>query len=122
VPYGVLDRQPGREVPAQKWVAASGLAVFNRGKYGHSLEKNALRLSLLRSSYDPDPFPDLGHHEIQWAIQAFGGDAVADELPRKGMSYNVPLECYQPGPSPAPCPPAHAFSAWTATPPSSSPA
>ncbi|MES2201309.1 MAG: glycoside hydrolase family 38 C-terminal domain-containing protein, partial [candidate division FCPU426 bacterium] len=99
VPYGVLEREPGREVAAQKWVDVAvpggGLALFNRGKYGHSLEKDSLRLSLLRSSYDPDPYPDLGQHTIEWALQFHPGNARQAGLARLGLGYNVPLECYQ---------------------------
>jgi alpha-mannosidase len=109
VPYGVLDRAPGREVPAQKWVSASGLALYNRGKYGHSLEKDCLRLSLLRSSYDPDGFPDLGHHEMHWALEAHDGDYRAAGLARKGLSYNVPLECHQARAQKGPLPETHSF-------------
>jgi alpha-mannosidase len=113
VPYGVLDRVSGREVAAQKWVDVAvpggGLALFNKSKYGHSLEKNALRLSLLRGSYDPDAFPDLGHHEIHWALQTHYGDYVSAQLPRKGMSYNVPLECYQARAQTGPLPGRYSF-------------
>jgi alpha-mannosidase len=113
VPYGVLDRDSGREVAAQRWVdvevPGGGLALFNRGKYGHSLEKNTLRLSLLRSSYDPDAYPDLGHHEIQWALQCHGGDYQAARLPRLGYAYNVPLECFQARAQKGPLPQRHRF-------------
>jgi alpha-mannosidase len=95
VAYGVLERPEGREQPCQKWADAGGLAVLNLGKYGHSLEKDCLRLTLLRSSYDPDQYPDLGRHEIRWALLPHAGNHFQAGLPKLGMSYNVPLEAYQ---------------------------
>jgi alpha-mannosidase len=100
VPFAVVDRKPGMEIPAQKWVdvragSGAGLAVLNRGKYGHSLVDNTIRLTLLRSAYDPDIHPDIGRHEISWAIVPHEGTWKDAELPRVGMSYNVPFETFQ---------------------------
>lgn len=99
VPFAVVDRPAGDEFPAQKWIdvpaPGGGLAILNRGQYGHSLEGGVARMTLLRSAYDPDILPDVGIHEIEWAILPHAGDAFDADLPRLGMSYNVPPETFQ---------------------------
>jgi alpha-mannosidase len=94
-PFAAVDRKPGREVPAQKWADAGGLALLNRGKYGHSLVDGAIRLTLLRSAYDPDLLPDVGRHEIEWAILPHASSWQDAKVPLAALSYNVPLETFQ---------------------------
>jgi alpha-mannosidase len=100
VPFAALERDTGREVPAQKWatvrVPGGGLALLNRGKYGHSVIGGVLRLSLLRSSFFPDVLPDVGRHELAWALLPHE-TATAAELSRAGLGFNVPFETFQLG-------------------------
>jgi alpha-mannosidase len=98
VPFAALDRDVGREVPAQKWVNVplpwGGLALLNRGKYGHSVTGSALGLTLLRSSFFPDVLPDVGRHEICWTLLPHE-NATNAELTRAGLGFNVPFETLQ---------------------------
>jgi alpha-mannosidase len=56
----------GREVPALRWADISetggdqpyGLSLLNNGRYGHHAHGNALGLTLVRASYEPDVNPD----------------------------------------------------------------
>ncbi len=120
VPFAVVDRPTGREVPAQKWVdvavGRNGVALLNNGKYGHSLVDGTLRLTLLRSSYDPDLFPDLGRHEITWALLPHAGGWAAADLPRAGCGYNVPLLAYQARQQKGKLPQTHSFMATSGNP------
>lgn len=113
VPFAVVDRPTCREVPAQKWVdveaGGSGLALMNTGKYGHSLAGGTLELTLLRSSYDPDVLPDIGRHEIEWAILPHRGNWQAANLPREGLAYNVPLRAFQARAQKGTLPRSHSF-------------
>ena len=80
VAFGSIERPVnGQEVPALKWADLSGKAIggppkavgitmVNADKYGHNAEENTLRLTLLRSSFDPDPLPEMGDHNIRLAI------------------------------------------------------
>jgi alpha-mannosidase len=104
VPFGIVDRPTGREVPAQKWVhvslgksrkQAAGLALLNCGKYGHSVQHGALALTLLRSGFYPDVLPDVGRHEIVWSLLPHPGAPNFGELARSALSFNVPFETYQ---------------------------
>jgi len=92
---------PG-EVPAQKWADLTGrqdgtskpvgAALLNTSRYGHSVSGNTLRLSLLRSSYDPDPLPELGKHVIKFALEPHVGDWSVSQATRSGYELNLPLQ------------------------------
>ncbi len=95
-----IDANPA-EVPAQKWVdlsgrlpgcaAPGGASLLNDSKYGHSVVDNVIRLTLLRSSYEPDPLPELGQHTIRFALRPHVGEWTAYESTRAGYDFNLPL-------------------------------
>jgi alpha-mannosidase len=102
-PFGAVVRSlnHGEEVPALRWAdvsgqanassARAGLALLNDCKYGHSLEGNILRLTLIRSSFEPDPLPEIGEHTIRMAVAPHGSTLATDELIRLGAAFNHPL-------------------------------
>jgi alpha-mannosidase len=103
IPYGSIERNlnSGEEVPALRWVdvigkqrgsnATAGCALLNDCKYGYSLDGATLRVTLLRSSYEPDPLPELGEHEIRLALAPHGKTIPTAELFRMGAGFNLPL-------------------------------
>lgn len=101
VPFGAVDRNlnHGEEVPALQWAQVSGTArgkkagclVCNDGKHGHSLQDNTLRVTLVRSSYDPDPLPEVGRQEMSFALVPFAGDLAAADAVRAGNAFNHAL-------------------------------
>jgi len=96
IPFGSIERPTdGSEVPAQKWIDLSGggygVSLLNDSKYGHDVKDNAMRLTLLRSSYSPDPMPDFGNHEIVYALYPHKGDWRAAGTVRQGYNLNHPL-------------------------------
>ncbi len=78
-PFGAIDRDypDGEEVPAYRWAAVRGefegrngaCVLYNDSKHGHAIENGALYLTLIRSSYEPDPFPEIGEHTIRLALE-----------------------------------------------------
>jgi alpha-mannosidase len=102
VPYGSLARtEPaGREVPALRWAEVAGqvggksggCAVLNDCKYGHSLDGSTLRINIVRSSYEPDPLPEIGQQQARFALAPFTGEASAADLIRLGAAFNHPLQ------------------------------
>ena len=101
-PNGHVTREAdGREVPGQKWVDISGthvedgqplgLLLLNDDKYGFNARGNTLRVSLLRSSYDPDPLPEIGKHVIKLALCPHNGTLSAGTAARAGQDFNQPL-------------------------------
>ncbi len=95
-PYAALERPTtGREVPAQRWIDLSspegGAALLNVGKYGHRCTGSVLETTLLRASYEPDPYPDQGPHHIHYALLPHDGDWRAAGVDLAGQAFNAQL-------------------------------
>ncbi len=80
IPYGIIDRAPlDQDVPAVGLGCALGkgksaLCLLADSKYGFRGTKEGLFLNLLRGSYEPDPYPELGAHTIRIAVGACDPD------------------------------------------------
>jgi len=102
VPFGSVarDLNRGEEVPALRWAdvtgrvgsATGGCALLNDSKYGHSLDGSTLRLTLIRSSYEPDPLPEIGDHSIRMALAPHGRSLPPADLIRMAAAFNHPLQ------------------------------
>ena len=96
IPFGSIERPAnGNEVPGQKWIDLSnanyGVSLLNDCKYGHDVNDNVIRLTLLRSSNHPDPIPDAGRHEITYSLYPHTGDWIQANSVRRGYELNNPL-------------------------------
>jgi alpha-mannosidase len=96
VPFGSITRPvDGIEYPALEWADLGGkgygLAVFNDSKHGHSAEGSTLRLSLIRSSFSPDPVPNPGKHHWRYSIVPHKGDWKQARIVQKAADFNQPL-------------------------------
>jgi alpha-mannosidase len=101
IPFGAVDRDLNRreEVPALTWAMVTGrgrrgragLLLANDSKHGHSLDGSTLRLTLIRSSYEPDILPEIGEHEVRVALRPFAGTLADDRAVRAGHELNHPL-------------------------------
>ena len=102
-PFGSIERDlnEGQEVPALRWAdvtgkaagrqGVAGCALLNDSKYGHALAGSTLTLTLLRSSYDPDPLPEIGDHTIRMAVAPHGKALEVGDLVRMGAAFNHSL-------------------------------
>ena len=101
VPGGVQVRAPqNQDIPALRLCAAlrgdgSALALIPDSKYGYRAEKDALSLSLINTSNNPDPFPDRGLHTVNIALAV--GEEDPASLWETGAKYDRPV---------------YSFSAW----------
>jgi alpha-mannosidase len=77
--------------PAMKQTPIYGISLLNDCKYGYDASDNVLRLTLLRSSYQPDPKPDEGAHHMTYSIVAHKGDWREGDTVRRGYELNNPL-------------------------------
>jgi alpha-mannosidase len=103
-PFGSIERSlnDGSEVPSQRWASVIGKiagtnvsgcgVVMNDSKYGHSLEGANLRITLIRSSYDPDILPEIGEHVVRMAIAPSGKVLPAADMIRLGAGFNQSLQ------------------------------
>jgi alpha-mannosidase len=89
----------GEEVPALQWAQVTGQSdgkpagclLLNDSKYGHALDGSTLRLTLIRSSYDPDILPEIGQHEIHVALQPLAAELPVTEAIHIGNEFNHAL-------------------------------
>jgi alpha-mannosidase len=100
VPFDVVERPTnGQEVPAQQWVdlsdGESGIALLNRTKFGHSVKDGQLRLSLLRATYYPNLYPNLGINHIQYSLFPHAGD-WKNGVWAEADNFNIPVYAAEP--------------------------
>ena len=101
IAFGSIERPFNREeeMPALEWAQAigtsdgktAGCLLLNDSKHGHALSENVLYLSLIRASYDPDPLPESGQHEINLAVQPLTGDLSPAAATGIARCFNHPL-------------------------------
>lgn len=76
IPFGTIQRESlNNDVPANSWglgvpgkKVGSALMLISNSKYGFRGTEDSLSLNLLRSSYDPDPYPENGVHKFRFAV------------------------------------------------------
>ncbi len=98
VPFGTITREPlDMDVPANSWVFAAreekgknSLMIITDTKYGFRGYDNSMAVTLIRSSFDPDPYPELGVHNFSFEINMTNG-VSNKELIKQAYSYNHPL-------------------------------
>lgn len=82
------------EVCAHHWADLNefgfGVAILNDSKYGYSCEENVMRLSLLRSSKQPDADADMGLQKFKYGVLPHRGSHADANLVKKGLEFNVP--------------------------------
>ena len=96
IPFGHIERAAnGHEYPSQKWIDVSdsnhGVSLLNDCKYGHDVQRNVMRLSLLRCSYEPDPIPDKAMHHFAYSLVPHKNDWKIAGTLRAGYELNQPL-------------------------------
>ncbi|MDF2713792.1 MAG: Alpha-mannosidase [Paenibacillus sp.] len=100
VPFGTVQRKPlDMDVPGNSWALGQrqetgrpSVMVVTSNKYGFRGTDNALSVSLIRSSFDPDPYPELGnHHKIRLAVCIVDSDTSNRELAETAYRFNHPL-------------------------------
>ncbi len=76
IPFGTVDREPlDMDVPASSFVmalpsesGAPALYIVAATMHGFRGTDDSVSLTLIRSSYDPDPTPEFGEHRFRFAI------------------------------------------------------
>lgn len=85
------------ETCAQKWVDLSegdyGVSLLNDCKYGHDIQDNVMRISLLRGSTSPDPTADLGQHRFTYSLLPHTG-SVDHTTVAEAYALNNPIWVY----------------------------
>jgi len=100
VPFGSVDREPlEQDLPANGWVfavpgkaGARSVMLVADQKHAFRCGRNSMSLTLLRSSYDPDPYPELGGHRFSFSVHVAEGGTTA-RLARVAQKRAHPLVC-----------------------------
>ena len=83
------------EVCAHRWIDVSepdyGVALLNDAKYGHDIQRGALRLTLLRAPGFPDPDADRGQHHFTYSLYPHLGDLARSDVVAEAARLNQPL-------------------------------
>jgi alpha-mannosidase len=93
VPFGEIQRpQDGADYCASYGMGLGAqdgsLCVFNNYKCAYSATNNVVRVTLLRSPYDPDPAPDVGQHTIPLALEITSRPWSSAGFSRHGLEFN----------------------------------
>jgi alpha-mannosidase len=99
-PFAAIERPcDGQEVPALRWADVGGpeygMALINDSKYGYDILGTRLRMSLVRSAYEPDAIADLGWHEINFRFLPHPGDWRAAGVVQSALGFNQPLLAWE---------------------------
>ncbi len=83
------------ETPGHRWADLSepgyGLALLTDCKYGYSVHRGVLSLSLLRAPTYPDEHCDIGKHQFSYAVMPHQGDWRQGEVVSEATTFNQPL-------------------------------
>ena len=95
-PFAAVSRAAnGQEAPMLRWVdvgnADYGVALLNDSKYGYDALGSRVRLTLLRTGYEPDADSDSGHHTIRYSLLPHAGSWSDAGVPQAAAGFNQPL-------------------------------
>lgn len=101
-PFGAISRTDNdMDVPVLRWADISGahtstgkqvgITVMSDSKYGYRADDNSLAISLLRSSTDPDPYPELGEHRFCMGVAVHEGQCERSQAYREAIAFDQPL-------------------------------
>ncbi len=83
------------EVCGHKWADLSegdfGVSLLNNCKYGHDIKNGNMRLTLLKSSCDPNPDADKEEHFFTYSIYAHTGTWKNSKTVQLAYELNTPL-------------------------------
>jgi alpha-mannosidase len=83
------------EVTGHRWIDLSengyGVSLLNDCKYGFDVHDNVMRISLLRSTVNPDTEADMGEHWFTYSLYPHEDSWQSAETVRRAYELNVPL-------------------------------
>ena len=104
IQYGAIERpthysdavdRAKFEVPGHRWIdlseAGYGVSLLNESKYGFSVHDNVMRISLLRSTTNPDPTADKGRQVFTYSLYPHADSWQKAQTVRRAYELNVPV-------------------------------
>jgi alpha-mannosidase len=106
-------------VPTLRWVDCTGthpdtgqpygVTLLNDNKHGCRVHGGEIIMSLLRSSYDPDPLPEMGPTTATFALLPHDPAWSAADATRAATDFNLPIEVVGTTNHPGSLPPTQGF-------------
>ncbi|NLO83233.1 MAG: alpha-mannosidase [Clostridiales bacterium] len=98
VPFGTIEREEmDRDVPANSWAmgmrkqaGGKSIMLVTDTKYGFRCVDNSISITLIRSSCDPDPYPEVGIHRFSFAL-CLVDETSNKELIQHAYNFNHPF-------------------------------
>lgn len=95
-PYATIEKPLGdTDRPALKFADLAdrdfGAALLNDSKHGYSAKDHTLRLSLIRSSFYPDPHPNDRPQHTEWSLVPHAGSWKDAHILQLAETFNHPL-------------------------------
>ena len=92
--FAVLERGPKKyDIPADSYAYLpadqSGLMLLTDSKYGYRYTKDALAVTLIRSSYDPDNLPEVYDHDFVIGV-GIPADGETGTLLKESLNFTRP--------------------------------
>jgi len=95
VPFGTINRQESdMDLPGNSWISGNRaetdqkvLMLVTDSKYGFRGYGNQLGVTLIRSSYQPDPYPEQGIHRFRFGV-FFTDQGSNYSLIQQAYNYN----------------------------------
>ncbi len=119
IPFGALERSlaRGEEVPALRWAAVEAgprgrriaCVLYNDCKHGHSFRDGILALTLIRGSFEPDPLPEIGQHEVRCGLACVAGSLDCAAVARSAAAFDTELAVVSTASRPGRLPPSSSF-------------
>lgn len=98
-PFGLVRREEmGTDTPGMSFAAAfkedgqCGIAISSKNTYGYRCEDDSIALALLRSSFEPDPYPENGICDSEFCVSFIEGKPEAHELIQYFQEYNCSMD------------------------------
>jgi alpha-mannosidase len=88
IPNGIIKRQPLNDASVGltfAYAEGKNLQMISKDRYGYYADGDTLRLELIRGSFDPDETPEIGSHNISFALAASTGEAA--DLIKNSVTY-----------------------------------
>ena len=83
------------EVCGHKWADISegdfGVSILNDSKYGHDIKDNNMRLTLIKSTCDPNPDADKEEHFFTYSLYTHAGTWKEAKTTNEAYKLNTPL-------------------------------
>ncbi len=95
IPFGHIERTAEEEVPSLRYVHVphekGGFTILNDGKSSFHAHPGGVEMRVIRSSFDPDPLPEVNHQSFRYSVVFHDAPPSVAELMRLGIAFNQPI-------------------------------